>query len=84
MLVTRVAIYSIGLEGVDKKGTLWKSNVQQRNRGLSFSVPPLIELEFSIEKGRLKSQSHIWSPVSTETGMLGRISLPLLPLPTVP
>lgn len=56
----------------------------QSNRGLGFSVPSLIELGISFEKGGLESQSHIWSQVSMEAGIFGRFSSSLWPLSTVP
>lgn len=56
----------------------------QSNRGLGFSVPSLIELGISFEKGGLESQSHIWSQVSMEAGIFGRISPSPWPLSTVP
>ena len=57
----RLTRYSTALEGVDEVGTLWRSNVLQSNRGLSFSVPTVIELEISFEKGGLELWSHLVS-----------------------
>lgn len=56
----------------------------QSNRGLGFSVPSLIELGISFEKGGLESQSHIWPHVTMEAGIFGRILLSLWSLSTVP
>lgn len=57
----RLTGYSTDLEGVDEVRTLWRSNVLQSNRGLSFSAPTVIELEISFEKGGLESWSHLVS-----------------------